>query len=196
MDDKLYLIDLYNVKSADENFCAFFTDFMQNHQVGIVTDVSSIELPYQWIQKARYAFCSDGHELYINNRLRYKNVLTYTREVSAWVSATQLPVTNYAHKLHIKADPYNSAALVRSFNELFTEYTAYSCTGGLCISDNSNPRRHIDALISSNYTVSFISHTALLGGVSFELATHCSKRGTVYAVDSYKDLQELLTNIV
>jgi hypothetical protein len=196
MDDKLYLIDLYNIESADKNFCAFLTSFMQKYSVGIVTDVSGSDIPSEWLQYSKYVFCSDGQELYVNSRLRYKNILNYPREVSDWVRSTELPVTYHAHKLHLSANPYTSASFVRNFNELFTEFRAKSCKNGFVISDTSDPRRHIAALISSNYAITFVSFTALLGGNSYDLAVAISRIGSVYAVDSYKGLQHLLLALI
>jgi hypothetical protein len=192
MADKIYLIDIDVASSFSEEFINFFTDFLCDVPTAILTAKSSAELPSTWIESARYVFASDANEVYVNNKLRYKNIIELTYEVRKWIQATQLSSVSYLHKVMLTADPYTSASLVREFNELFSEFRAESCTGGFYITDYSDSRRAVPALISSNYSIRFITPIGLLGGVNFGLANSIKARGSVFHVSSEAQLRELL----
>lgn len=193
MTNTLYLLDLYSIQNADVDF---LTDFMRNQAVGVITDACSDEIPQEWLKHAVYVFSCDGYELYIKSVLRYKYTVTYTPEVNNWLNSLDLPITKYTHKIFISCDPYTSTQLVRNFNELFSEFRAYSCKDGLYVSDTSNPKKHITSLISSDYDIALVTSNCALGGSSFDLAASVSKQGCVYAISNFSDLQQLLLELL
>lgn len=192
MDDKLYLIDIDNANSFSEDFNSFFTDFVCSTPTAILTKQHSSALPTVWLNNAAYVFASDGHELYTYGKLRYKNVLIVSQEVQRWVDSKQLPTTRNLYNVSLVADPYTSASLVREFNETFNEFRAACQANGFYISDCSDHRRNIPALISSNYSIRFVTPIALVGATNYALAQAVSKRGTVFHANTESELRELL----
>lgn len=192
MDAKLYLIDTSSI-TLSPAFVSFIEAFATNNAVGIVTSDSASALPPRWIQLCRYIFASDGHDFYISNKLRYKNVLILSAEVKSWLRASDLTHTLAIGSILVAADPYISAERVRAFNELFSEYYAEACVGGFRISTIRDPRKAIPALISSNYHITFITSIANLGHSNYNLAKSVMQRGRCYYSSSEADTQELLT---
>lgn len=192
MDDKLYLIDTSRL-TLSTAFVSFIEAFATNNAVGIVTSDSASALPPSWIQLCKYIFASDGHECYVSNKLRYKNVLLLSTEVKRWIQASALPYASTVGSVLVTADPYISAERVRAFNELFSEYYAESCSGGFYISTIRDPRKAIPALISSNYHITFITSLADLGNANYQLAQGVMQRGRCYYMSNESDMQELLT---
>lgn len=192
MADKLYLIDLDVAKSFSEEFTQFFTDFISDEPTAILTSATASSLPPEWIQRAKYIFASDCNEVYANNKLIYKNVLMLTTEVQRWIQSKALPYTKALHRVNMVADPYSTAALVREFNELFSEYQAAACTDGFYISEPGDSRLSISALISSDYRVRFITPIRAVGRDNHALARAISARGTVFHANSETELRELL----
>jgi hypothetical protein len=191
MDDKLYLVDISVINN--ETFNSFFELFMQQHAVGIVTSHPAAALPALWVQRCKYIFASDGHECYVSNKLRYKHVLGLSKEALSWIRSKNVQTTNKFGSVHVSCDPYSSAQLVREFNELFGEYYAEACTNGFSISTKGNPRIHIAALISSNYSIRFITSLRELGYANFDLAEAVMQRGRCFYASSESDIEQLLT---
>ena len=192
MADKLYLVDIDVTTSFSEEFTNFFTDFVCEVPTAILTARSASALPTEWLTHAKYVFASDANEVYVSNKLRYKNIIQLTHEVRKWLESTQLDSVQYLHKVHVKADPYISASRVQEFNELFSDFKATSCTGGFCITDDSDARRVIPALISSNYYIRFITPIGLVGSVNYLLAQAVNTRGSVFHISTEAQLRELL----
>lgn len=192
MADKLYLVDIDVATSFSEEFTQFFTDFLYDAPTAILTSATASSLPPAWIQSAKYVFASDCNEVYTDNKLIYKNILMLPTEVQRWIQSKELPYDKALHRVNILADPYSTAALVREFNELFSEFRAQACTNGFYISEPGDSRLSISALISSNYSIRFITPIRAVGKTNYVLANALRGRGTVFHANSETELRELL----
>jgi hypothetical protein len=192
MDDKLYLIDKSSIDGISEEFHQFFTDFIIDNAVAIITDKPGNALPDSWITQCKYIFASDGNEVYINGKLRYRSDLLLSIEAEKWVSSLPHPTEHSIAAVRVSCDPYISASLVREFNELFAEFRAYSCIGGFRIVSANHNRRHCAHIIDPNYAIRVIAPTASYGGSNFELVKALSKRATTFYASKTTELHELL----
>jgi hypothetical protein len=195
METNLYLMDLSITDCYVQEFYVFFTDFIANNAVALLTEDSYTDIPLAWTKAAKYVFASGGNELYINNKLRYKYAVTLTKEVEAWIQSKNIQPQHALHKVFFETDSYVSALLVQEFNELFNEFTAQINKHGFAITDKTNARKHIEALISSNYNIIFVSDINSIGTNNFELANSILNRGCVYGCDSSAQLMQLLTSL-
>lgn len=192
MADKLYLIDKASIDSLSEEFIEFFTDFITDNDVAIITDKSSDVIPEDWIKRCRYIFASDGQEIYINGKLRYRSELLLSPEAKKWIaSLDHQSFTDYAYA-HVLCDPYASAPLVREFNELFDEFRASACSGGFRITSSNHSRITCAIIIDPRYTVWTIAPIASYGGSNFELVQALYKRPVSFYASKTTELHELL----
>lgn len=192
MDDKLYLIDKSTINGVSEEFHQFFTDFIIDNAVAIITDKRSSDLPDSWIMHCKYIFASDGNEVFINGKLRYRSDLLLSIEAEKWISSLPHPTERSVASVRVSCDPYISASLVREFNELFAEFCAHSCSGGFRIVSANHNRRHCAHIIDPNYAIRVIAPVSSYGGSNFELVKALSKRATTFYASKTTELHELL----
>lgn len=192
MDDKLYLIDKATINGISEEFHQFFTDFIIDNAVAIITDKPASAIPDRWIMHCKYVFASDGNEVFINGKLRYCSSLVLTPEAEKWVASLDHTSTTSNAHVHVFCDPYASASLVREFNELFAEFRAHSCIGGFRITNANHDRRHCAPIIDPNYAIRIIAPVSSYGGSNFELVKALSKRATTFYASKTTELHELL----
>jgi hypothetical protein len=192
MDDKLYLLDIDRLKYFSEEFNAFFANFIEDEPVAVLTARSSCDVPEYVVKRATYFFGANGNEIYKQGKLLYKNVIAFNTETHRWVDSLNLPQHRTVDAIHVSADPYVSAKLVREYNELQTEYRAQICASGLCITHPADYRLPINAIIPDSYRIRFIAPATTFGGTNYALALAISKRGSCFNADSESSLRELL----
>lgn len=192
MDDKLYLIDESAIDYISEEFHQFFTDFMSDNAVAIITDKPASAIADSWIMRCKYIFASDGNEVFINGKLRYCSNLVLTPEAEKWIASTTHIANISIASVHVFCDPYASAALVREFNELFAEFRAHSCSGGFRITTANHSRRHCVPIIDPNYAIRIIATVGSYGGSNFELVNALRGRATTFYASKTSELHELL----
>lgn len=192
MDDKLYLIDIDCTEHFSEEFNNFFANFIEDQSVAVLTAHPACNLHEYVVKRATYVFSANGNEIYKGGKLLYKNVISFNAETHRWVDSLNLPQHRTVDAIHVSADPYVSASLVRQYNELHTEYRAQSCAGGFCIIHPADYRLPINAVISENYRIRFIAPAHTYGSTNYALALAISKRGSCFNADSESHLRELL----
>lgn len=193
MDDKLYLIDLECVGTDYSiEFYDFFVNFIEEQPVALLTSYPSSNLSKHILDRAAYVFSANGNEIYKQGKLLYKNVISFNAETHRWVDSLNLPQHRTVDAIHVSADPYVSATLVREYNELQTEYRAQSCAGGFCIIHPADYRLPINAIIPDSYRIRFIAPLSTYGSTNYALALAISKRGSCFNADSESILRELL----
>lgn len=192
MDDNLYLIDIDCTENFSEEFGHFFANFIEEQKVAILTAQPAANLHEHTLKHATYVFSANGNEMYNYGKLLYKNVIAFNAETHRWVDSLNLPQHRTIDAIHIEADPYISATLVREYNELHTEYRAQSCAGGFCITHPADYRLPINSIIPYSYRVKFVAPTHTYGSTNHALALAISTRGTCFNADSESTLRELL----
>jgi hypothetical protein len=195
MEDKLYLVDIDCTENFSEEFNQFFANFIEEQNVAVLTSHPACNLSTHTVERATYLFSANGNEIYKQGKLLYKNVIAFTAETHRWVDSLNLPQSRTIDAIHVSADPYVSANLVRQYNELHTEYRAQSCAGGFCIIHPADYRLPINAVISENYRIRFIAPTHTYGSTNYALALAISKRGSCFNADSESHLRELLLHL-
>lgn len=192
MVDKLYLIDIDCTEHFSEEFNQFFANFIEEHSVAVLTAHPACDLHEYVVKRATYVFSANGNEIYKGGKLLYKNVISFNAETHRWVDSLNLPQHRTVDAIHVSADPYVSANLVRQYNELHTEYRAQSCAGGFCITHPADYRLAINAIIPDHYWVRFIAPTHTYGGTNYALALAMSRRGSCFNADREATLREML----